>query len=105
MIKEYLQRIKERKQRLKDAQDDYNIQKKITERQKSSNERELEKFKEEDRQERIKNELNKYRKRQTTNLYYNSGILNNNKNLFKNDDDHNIMKQKNIFSGGSTILR
>jgi hypothetical protein len=105
MIKEYLQRIKERKQKFKDIQDEHNIQKRIIEREKSSNERELEKYLEEDRQKDIKNKLDRYRKQKSHSLFNDSSMLKNNKILFKNEDKYNMMKQKNIFSGGSNVIR
>lgn len=81
----------ELKRKLKDAEQDMKIQKILTERQKSSNERDLENRLERKRQERIKEELDKLRKEDTKELWKSKNSV--------------LKSQKNILSGGRSILK
>jgi len=93
-----IRRINENKKagsdKFKKMQEDYRLNKMLEERMKSSNERELEKYYEKQREKRIKEELDAIHKQQ-------------NKDSWKGDmsfkqqdmlkDDRPILKEKNIF--------
>ena len=82
-------------EKFKEMQEDTRFQKVIEQRQKNANERELERFQEEDRQKEIKEKLTQFRKmrkieaNQTTILKGDFNILHN---------PNPILKQKNLFS-------
>ncbi len=88
-------RIFGKDEKFKEMQEDIRFQKILGDRQKNANERELEKFQEEKRQEVIKEKLNQFRKmrrieaNKTTILKSDFNVL---------DNSNPILKQKNIFS-------
>lgn len=88
---------KEFKEKFRQAQEEHRIEKLIEEREKSSNERDLENRLERKRQERIKIELDKLRKKDNEEMWKPKiNILSSDKmNLLK--DDRPILKEKNIF--------
>jgi len=65
------------------------LQTKIVERKKNSNERELERFQEEERQEQIKQELHRFREKKKEEFFHGPSIF----------------KQKNLFNGPPTMLK
>lgn len=69
MLKEILARRRERAEKFKNAQEDMTISNTITQRTKTANERELERFQEEERQEMINSRLEQFRKRKREELW------------------------------------
>ena len=61
VISEFLKKSITKSARFKEAQEQMNIQNKLIERQKSSNERELDRFHEEEREKSIKKNLEEFR--------------------------------------------
>lgn len=87
---------KEFKQKYKQAEEDMKIQKMLEERQKSSNQRELERYVKEEEEARIKGELDRIHKQQNKeNWKSKHQILSKGKSILK--DDRPILKEKNIF--------
>lgn len=82
MLKNLLEKLKQKSSREKEAMEEVYLQKKITERQKNANERELERYYEEARQRAIENRLKQLRKRKTQEIWT-SNMFTGNKNLFK----------------------
>ena len=95
-LKEFLARFSkdklETKQKFKQMEEDLALQNKLEDRQKSANERELEKFMTEEREARIKSKLESYRKKEKKDLWTHNSVfgakttmLDNNKNMMKSD--------------------
>jgi len=85
---------KEFKQKVTDAQQERRIEKTLNDREKSSNERELEKYMKQQRELRIKDELDRIHQKQTKENW--KGSMSKEKmNILKNDKP--ILKEKNIF--------
>ena len=101
LIQNLIAKAQEKKAKFEEVQEDDRIHNKIAIRKLSANERELNKFREEDRQERIKQMLNHYRKKKREEIWhgrknnplYAKNIIANQQNPFKN--------QKPLFSGKS----
>lgn len=100
MIKELLEKLKQRKAKLKDAEEDVRIQKIIEQKQKNANERELESYLEEERQKRIKLDLDKYHKKKQDEFWHGNNLLKNNKRYMDN-----LPKEKNIFKHKNSIIK
>ena len=91
------------KHRFKEAEMDMKIQKRLEERQKSSNERELEDYLKRQREARIKSQLDKIHDKQNKESWSGDNfmiggkatILNEDKSVLKSGKS--IMKEKNIF--------
>lgn len=98
-IRDFLDRLRMKKAKYKDYAEDMHIQEQYLERKKSANERELERYIDEDREVKIKSELEKWRKKKKHEMEYNHQILNT-KNMFANEKPV-IMKQKRLFMGNS----
>ena len=94
MIKELLEKYRRKKEVEEGYMDEDRITHRIQERKKNANERELERYYEEERQERIKKELDGFRKKRHHKIMTESKVLDNNKKMLKSK---NIFKQKNIF--------
>ena len=94
-----LGRVFGRNEKFKEMQEDVRFQKVIGERQKNANERELEKFEEEDRQESIKKRLIQLRKMRQMEANKTT-VLRSDFNVLHNPNP--ILKQKNIFSMKNT---
>ena len=99
-IKDIIEKWKENKsidkQKLKEAETEMKIQKILTERSKSANQRELEKYYKEQEEKNIKTELDKIRKIKTKESWSGSyKILKNGTPITK--DVRPILKEKNIF--------
>lgn len=102
MIKEIIEKLRERKAKYKELDENYRLNKMLAERQKSANERELERYMEEERQARIKTELEHFRnKRKQENN--NGSKMMKSKYIFK-DNGHNILKSKNIFENQKNLF-
>lgn len=105
-IKEIIQSIGEkrraRNELLNQMSDQVRMQKIVEERLKSSNERELEKFQREEREENIKEELDFYRKKRRDDISFNHNPLNT-KNI-TNHTDWEVLKERNLFKGRSNMF-
>jgi len=99
-FKEILSRIgsksKERKKALSQLQDQIRLQKIAEDRMKSSNERELERFMNEEREEQIKEQLDFMRKKRQKDIRFNHNPLN--VRNITNRTDWEVLKEKNMFS-------
>ena len=85
------------KQRFKEIQEEQRIQKIVEERTKTANERELERYYEEERQRKINEELEKIRKVKTRQAWTANDFIGQKTTILK--DENPILKQKNIFKG------
>ena len=84
ILKEFVQRLKEKKEREAQYSEDLSIQKRVAEKQKNANERELERYYEEMRQKNINNQLSKFKKQKTKEMWSsNLFSAKNNKFMFK----------------------
>ena len=103
-IKDFLERMRQKKGKYKDFEDEQKIQEKYVERKKSSNERELERFRNEDREDNIKSELEACRaKRKEKNQYGNQ--ITKVKNMFAPQHSHNeILNNDKLFTGRSSLF-
>ncbi len=81
LLQEAIQRMKDKKQKFKDADEDFKIQHKLEERRKNANERELERYQEEGRQKQIQEALSFYRKQKSSEMWHTNNFTNN-QNLF-----------------------
>lgn len=99
VFKELLEKLtgrrKERSEKFKEMEEDYRLQKMLEERQKSSNERELERFQNEEREEVIKEHLDFYRKRRDEDIKFGHNPLDA-KNIMKSEWE--VLKEKNQFA-------
>ena len=96
IIRKFTEKKEISKQKLKEAEEEIRINRIITERQKSSNERELDRYMKERREEQIKKTLEGIRKKETHDSWSGKNSLMNTKmNMLK--DDRPILKEKNIF--------
>ncbi len=86
----------------KKAQEQLGIQKMLDDRQKSANERELERFQNEDREEQIKIDLEEARKVRQKDISFNHNPLDLPNITGKGDFE--VLKQRNIFAGRSTMF-
>ena len=84
ILKNLIARYKEKKEREKSLAEDIHIQKRVMEREKNANERELERYYEEMRQRRIESQLKRFRKQKTKEAW-SSNIFTKNKNMFAKD--------------------
>lgn len=92
-LTETVRKMLGRDEEFAEMQNQDRLQTKLQERKKNSNERELERFVEEERQEQIKKDLDGFRKLRQKQFFETT--------IFKQDDilknDNPILKQKNIF--------
>lgn len=88
LLKNYLDKIREKKQRFNDINNDIKFQEKIETRKKNSNERELERYYEEERQKNIQSQLTQFRKQKSDEILH-TNLFANNKNLFQGQDCFN----------------
>lgn len=82
ILKDLVQRYREKKIKEREYGEDIKIQRNVTEKMKNANERELERYMEESRQERIENQLRRLRKQKTHKLMT-SNIFAQKGNMFK----------------------
>ena len=94
-IKDFIQNTFNKSSRVKEIHDEMRAHKLAEQRFKNANERELERYYEEKRQEAINGQLEKYRKEKTRDFY--KSTFNKDKYMFK--DKKPILKEKNIFKG------
>lgn len=87
-LKEIFNKFTHKDERFKDMQREDRMGKVLEERKKNANERELERFIEEERQKQIKIALEQFRKKKKDEFFHGG----------------NMLKQKNIFKGHKNIL-
>ncbi len=95
-------RIKERKEWKRQAEEQLRLQKHFEDREKSANERELETFMKEEREEQIKEALDFHRKRREHDIAFNHNPLN--IENITNHTDWEVLKERNLFKGNKNIL-
>ncbi len=94
---------REFKEKFKQAQDEYKINKMVEQRTKSSNERELEEYIEKQRQNNIKLQLDKIHKKQNEEWWKSkNSLLDKGTSILK--EDRPILKEKNIFTDDKTEI-
>lgn len=105
-IKDVLQKLgekaRERKERIRQMDEQIRMQKLVEDRQKSANERELEGYMKEEREEQIKQALEVMRKKRQNDINFNHNPLNT-KNI-TNKTDWEVLKERNMFKGGRSNL-
>jgi len=94
---------KEIKEKLKQAQQDRKVEKMVLEREKSANQRELERYIEERREAQIKEQLDKIHKRQNQENWKSKNMILGGKTTILNND-RPILKEKNIFHGNKNMF-
>lgn len=109
VIRRMANKKSERSEKFKQMEEDYRLNKMLVDRQKSSNERELETIMKKKREENIKRQLDSIRKQETKEMWRNSSVLKSS-NLLKEDkkicrDDKPILKQKNIFTNKKNLFK
>jgi len=87
-LKDFLHRKFAKDEEFKEMERQLTMQKKLEAKQKNSNERELDRFEEEARQKRINERLEQFRKEKKDEFFHGP----------------NLMKQKNIFKGHTSVL-
>jgi hypothetical protein len=113
-FREALEKINARNRRKKamvrEADEQLQIQRILEERQKSANERELDRFMNEEREEQIKEALEFHRKKRQDDIAFNHNPLNT-KNVVTNTEwevlkEKNMFAQKgNMFDNEATVMR
>jgi hypothetical protein len=93
MIKQFLDKIKNKRERFREYKEDVEVRRMVDKQLKSPEERELEEYKERERQERIKKELSKKRL-STHRKNVSSDMFSSKPNRLKGDS---LMKSKYLF--------
>lgn len=108
-FKEVIQKIRgldssvnERKELMRRMDNEMRVQQILTERQKSANERELERYYDEEREKTIKEELEDMRKKRDYDIKFNHNPLNV-KNI-TNHTDWEVLRERNMFKGGKATI-
>lgn len=102
IIQNLLEKLKSRKAKYAEAEEDLRIHKKLEQRQLSSNERELNSYLEEERQRKIKSMVEQFRKKKRDEFWHGNNIIDK-KNIFANQSS--IMKNnKNLYRGKRLYL-
>lgn len=97
MIKKMGEKSRERKEKIKALDEDIRLKKLVEDRQKSANERELERFLQEKRESQIKEQLEEMRKQKDMDVKFNHNPVNIPNVVSK--PKWEVMKEKNQFSG------
>lgn len=90
-FKDFIKKSLSRDPRFKEMQEQQRMQKMLEDREKGADERELERFIEEERQKSIKKNLEEFREMRK-------------KETWNPDEEHQILKQPNIFENHKNIL-
>ena len=101
-IRDILEKLRARKKEYNDMKFQDAAINKIQARKKTLNEAELDYYRERDRQERIKHDLQRYRKRDSDE-FFGKGKQLSSPNMFKTKK--NIMNSKNVFHNSNGLLR
>ena len=99
-IRKLGQNKSETKKKFKQLQEDDRLQNMLEERKKSSNRRELEKYIRDQEEMKIKQELDKIHKMQSSESWKGSNVLGQKTTILK--DDRPILMEKNIFLDNKT---
>lgn len=75
ILRRIIDDYKRKKQKYGEVKEDYDIQKKVQERSKNANERELERYYEEERQKMIEQELKKFRKKKSDDIWHSTNLM------------------------------
>jgi homoserine dehydrogenase len=102
-ISDIIKKFTHKDDEYKQAEKELKINKTLETRQKNSNERELDKYHEEDRQEQIKKELEYYRKKKKDELWHGKSLLAG-KNIFKGHKSI-LSQDKNILTNNKKLLK
>jgi hypothetical protein len=100
-IREFLERLRAKKVKYKEFEEDMDIQEKYYERKKSANQRELEKYENDEYEKAVKERLEQYRKRNKNEMEFGHQILHT-KNMFSGEKPV-VMKEKKLFSSKSNL--
>jgi hypothetical protein len=95
------ERSRNRKELIRDLDERVRIEELVQERKKSANERELERFMKEHREENIKVQLDEVRKMRDKDIKFNHNPLNA-KNIMKSEWE--VMKEPNMFTGKGNMF-
>ena len=101
IISGLLEKQKARKEKFKELEEDYLLRKKLEDRMKSSNERELEKYLKDQREKQIKIKIDKIHKEQNYNMWHGNQVLKSDYNILH--DGKPILKKQNIFKGKANL--
>lgn len=93
---------KEFKSKFKEAEQNRKIQKLIEEREKSANQRELERRMKIQQEDEYKEILDKLRKKDNKDMWCSNSLLKSQTSIMKNDRP--ILKEKNIFKGNKNMF-
>lgn len=109
LIKGMGENKKELKLKFKEAQQEQRVQDMLSERKKSANQRELERYVKEENEREIKETLDKIHKKQNADNWKGTSILKSQTNILKDDmkilnNDRPILGQKNIFLDNKTNI-
>ena len=102
IVRKFAGKNNESSEKFKQMQEDYRLQKILEERQKSSNQRELERFYKEQQEKKIKDELDIIRKRRNKENWRGKSILTKGASILK--DERPILKEKNIFKNNKSMF-
>jgi hypothetical protein len=96
MISNAISNMRGRKEKYREMDENYRLEKTLHERQLSPNERELMKYREEQRQKIIDYQVKKFRKQKQGEFWHGNKVYEQ-KPLFNRKDGKTLLKQKNIF--------
>lgn len=97
LIQDTIARMRGKKEKYREMDENYRLQKTLQERQLSPNERELMKFQEEQRQKFIDAQVKRYRKMKQKEFWHGNKVYEQ-KPLFNGKQHPSLLKQKKIFS-------
>ena len=103
ILKRMGEKNKARKQLLKDAQQQLRVQEIIEERSKSANERELNRFLKEEREENIKEQLDFHRKQRDKDIRFGHNPLD--VQNITSETQWEVLKEKNMFAGRGNMFQ
>lgn len=102
-IPNFLKNKSEDKLLLNEIMKQRRIAKIADDRSKSPEERELESYLEKERQDRIKETVKEFRKKESGQFLSNGNNMFHQKNMFKCNPEDEILRQKNIFAGRNSL--
>ena len=103
-LREYLAKLKEKKEKYKQYEEEMKIAEKNEERKISSNERELRRFMKEEREDSIKQELEEWRNKRKKEVEFGHQILNTPNMFSPNKNKESLLNQRNLFTGGNNLF-
>ena len=101
MIRKFNEKKQVKSEKFKEMQEDYRLQKMLMERQKSANERELERHMNDKREEDIKTQLDIIRKQKNKESWKGNNF---NGKMTMLKEDKAILKEKNIFKNNDNMF-